>query len=164
MNLRKKLDLDSSIGLYVKLTEKSLERAIDYKMKEKFGLAGTHWKIILILAIKDGLNQRELADLAFVESPTIVPILDRMENLGLVFRKNDPHDRRTNRLFLTAKSKKLAQQITISIIDFRRQVTNKISKKDLMISHKVLKQLTLNADNLLKEKGQRIPETILNKV
>lgn len=163
MDLRKKLNLDSSIGFYVKLTEKSLERAIDLDIKEKFDLTGSQWKIIMILAISDGLNQRELADLAFVESPTLVPILDKMEKSGLVIRKNDPTDRRTNRVFLTSKSKKFVNPITESIIDFRRIIINNITEKDLLIATKVLKQLSLNANNLLREKGQRIPNTILNK-
>lgn len=163
MNLRKKLDLNSSIGVYVRLADKSLERSIDFELKEKFDLNSSHWKIIMILALSDGLNQRELAELSFVESPTMVPILDKMEKLGLVIRKSDSSDRRKNRVFLTPKSKKLVEPITKCIINFRKIITNKISEKELSVTRKVLDQIVHNSDNFLKDKGYVIPKTILSK-
>lgn len=163
MNLYKKLNLDSSIGLFVRLADRSLERAIDFEIKERFSLTGSHWKILMILAITDGINQRKLADLAFVESPTLVPILDRMEKLGLITRKASPTDRRVNQIFLTPKSKKLVSPITERILNFRKMILENISERDLVIAHKVLQRLSSNADNFLREQGGYVPENILSK-
>ncbi len=163
MDLRDKLKMDTSIGLFVKLAEKSLERAIDSELRQKCGLTGGQWKAVMVLAISDGLNQRELADLIFVEAPTLVPILDRMEKDGFVKRATDPEDRRTNRVYLTPKSKKLVSVITDCILDFRKTITKDIPEKDLEIARLVLKQLSQNADKLMERKGIKVPETILNK-
>ncbi len=155
--------MDTSIGLFVKLAEKSLERAIDSELRQKCGLTGGQWKAVMVLAISDGLTQRELADLIFVEAPTLVPILDRMEKDGFVKRATDPEDRRTNRVYLTPKSKKLVSVITDCILDFRKTITKDIPEKDLEIARLVLKQLSQNADKLMERKGIKVPETILNK-
>lgn len=155
--------MDTSIGLFVKLAEKSLERAIDSELRQKCGLTGGQWKAVMVLAISDGLNQRELADLIFVEAPTLVPILDRMEKDGFVKRATDPEDRRTNRVYLTPKSKKLVSVITDCILDFRKTITKDIPEKDLEIARLVLKQLSQNADKIMERKGIKVPETILNK-
>ncbi len=163
MDLRDKLKMDTSIGLFVKLAEKSLERAIDSELRQKCGLTGGQWKAVMVLAISDGLTQRELADLIFVEAPTLVPILDRMEKDGFVKRATDPEDRRTNRVYLTPKSKKLVSVITDCILDFRKTITKDIPEKDLEIARLVLKQLSQNADKLMERKGIKVPETILNK-
>lgn len=163
MNLKDDLKMDTSIGLFVKLAEKSLERAIDYELKQKFGLTGGQWKAIMVLAISDGLNQKELAELTFVEAPTIVPILDKLEKDGFIQRKSDPDDRRTNRVYLTTKSKKLVSSIAESILEFRESITKNISEKDLSIARTVLKQLSQNADKMMEKKGIKIPQTILSK-
>lgn len=163
MDLRDKLKMDTSIGLFVKLAEKSLERAIDSELRQKCGLTGGQWKAVMVLAISDGLTQRELADLIFVEAPTLVPILDRMEKDGFVKRVTDQEDRRTNRVYLTPKSKKLVSVITDCILDFRKTITKDIPEKDLEIARLVLKQLSQNADKLMERKGIKVPETILNK-
>lgn len=155
--------MDTSIGLFVKLAEKSLERAIDSELRQKCGLTGGQWKAVMVLAISDGLTQRELADLIFVEASTLVPILDRMEKDGFVKRATDPEDRRTNRVYLTPKSKKLVSVITDCILDFRKTITKDIPEKDLEIARLVLKQLSQNADKLMERKGIKVPETILNK-
>jgi len=163
MDLRSKLGMESSIGLIVKLTEKSLERAIDSELRQKCGLTGGQWKIILVLAISDGLNQKELAELVFVETPTLVPILDKMEKEGFLQRRPDHNDRRLNRVFLKAKSKKIVLTIVKCIIDFRKTITKGILEKDLDVTRTVLKKLSQNADKLMEEKGVRVPATILSK-
>ena len=163
MDLRDKLKMDTSIGLFVKLAEKSLERAIDTELRQKCGLSGGQWKAVMVLAISDGLNQKELADLIFVEAPTLVPILDRMEKDGFVKRVTDPNDRRTNRVYLTPKSKKLVSPIADCILDFRKTITKDIPEKDLEIARLVLKQISQNADKIMEKKGIKVPETILNK-
>jgi len=157
------LGMESSIGLIVKLTEKSLERAIDSELREKCGLTGGQWKIILVLAISDGLNQKELAELVFVETPTLVPILDKMEKEGFLQRRPDQNDRRLNRVFLKAKSKKIVVTIVKCIMDFRKTITKDILEKDLDVARTVLKKLSQNADKLMEEKGVRVPATILSK-
>ena len=163
MDLRKKLEMESSIGLIVKLAEKSLERALDSELKERCNLTGGQWKVIIVLAISDGLTQKELASLVFVETSTLVPILDKMEKIGFVQRKSDPNDRRINRIYLTTKARRIVDMIVDCIMNFRKVVTKNISEKDLYITRKILKQMAQNADNLLEKKGIRIPPTILSK-
>lgn len=152
MNLKDKLDLQSSIGFIVKQTEKSLERVLDLELKTRCSLTGGQWKVIAVLALSDGLNQRELAEMVFVESPTLVPILDKMEKTGLVIRKADQTDRRTNRLFLTPKSKKLVESIVECILDFRKSITRGISEKDIDTARNVLQNISRNAEKIAQNK------------
>lgn len=152
MTLKDKLDLQSSIGLAIKSTEKTLERVLDLELKSRCGLMGGQWKVILVLALSDGLTQKKLADLIFVESPTLVPILDKMEKQGLVQRRSDPKDRRANRVFLTMKSKKLADPITECILDFRKSITRGIPQNQIDAAHLVLQAITRNAENMAQSK------------
>ena len=88
----------------LKNSAKSWEKAADIELSERFGLSGAKWKIITVLSIKEGITQKQIADMAFVEAPTLVPVIDKMESEGYVTRQSDPGDRRNNLIFMTEKS------------------------------------------------------------
>lgn len=152
MTLQDKLDLQSSIGFAIKSTEKSLERVLDLEFRTRCGLTGGQWKAILVLALSDGLNQKKLAEMIFVEGPTLVPIIDKMEKDGLVLRKPDSADRRTNRIFLTAKSKKLVNPITECLLDFRKSITHGISEREINMARQVLQTISQNTEKIAKDR------------
>ena len=57
----------------------------------------------VLVALKDGssLTQKELAELAQVEQPTMTHLLARMERDGLIRRTPNPHDKRNSLISLT---------------------------------------------------------------
>jgi DNA-binding MarR family transcriptional regulator len=59
----------------------------------------------------DGRTQAELAEALAVEPPTVTKMLQRMEMAGLLVRKPDPDDGRAQRVYLTAKGKRLRQRV-----------------------------------------------------
>jgi len=156
-----KIDLEKSVGLWAKLSTKYWEKVADIELRKQFGLTGSQWKIFAALAIRNGISQKEIADLIFVEAPTLVPIIDRMEKDGFVVRKPDPKDRRNNRIFLTKKSESLADSIIASALDIRKIVLKNISEKDLETTRKTLKKITENAESHLIKKGAKIPKSLL---
>ena len=122
-------------------------------MHEHFGLTGAQWKIVVILSIKEGITQKNIADMAFVEAPTLVPVIDKMEKDGYLTRQSDPKDRRNNLIFMTEKSKDMVDQIIDSVLEVRNMGLGKISKKDMEITKKVLEQIRTNTEEFIKQKG-----------
>jgi MarR family transcriptional regulator for hemolysin len=59
----------------------------------------------------DGVSQAALAEMAGVEPPTLVRVIDQLEAQGLVERQTKPADRRVNLLRLTPAAKPLVAQI-----------------------------------------------------
>ena len=123
-------------------------------MRERFGLTGSKWKIIVVLSLKEGITQKHIADMAFVEAPTLVPVIDKMEKEGYLTRQSDPKDRRNNLIFMTKKSRDIVDPIIECILEIRNMGLNKISKKDMEIAKKVLEQITSNTEDFIKQKGE----------
>ena len=124
-------------------------------MQERFDLTSAQWKIIAILSIKEGVTQKTIADMAFVEAPTLVPVIDKMEKEGYLTRQSDPKDRRNNLIFMTEKSKDMVDPIIDSVLEVRNIGLDKISKKDMEITKKVLEQIRTNTEEFIKQKGQK---------
>lgn len=139
----------------LKTSAKVWEKAADIELRERFGLTGAKWKIITILSIKEGITQKHIADMAFVEAPTLVPVIDQMEKEGYVTRQSDPNDRRNNLIFMTKKSKDIVDPIIDCILEIRNMGLDKISKKDMEAAKKVLAQIIINTEKFIRQKGEK---------
>jgi MarR family transcriptional regulator for hemolysin len=64
------------------------------------GLTRAQCKVLGYLGRHEGINQAGLAELLEIEPITLVRLLDRMGEAGLVERRPDPADRRAYRLYL----------------------------------------------------------------
>ena len=144
----RKLDLSDSLGMLVFLTSKSLERLAEAEMKKRLGFTSSQWKIIMALNLSDGLSQKELAEKIYVDGSTLVPIIDKMELDGLVERRQDPNDRRNNRIFLTKKSGSVVDSIIEIILELRKIIYNELSQEELESAKKTMKKIIDNADTV----------------
>jgi len=147
----RKLDVSGSLGMQVFLTSKSLERLAEVEIKNRLSLTGSKWKIILALNLGDGLSQKELAEKIYIDASTLVPIIDKMEQSGLVERKPDPKDRRNNRIFLTKKSESVVDSIIEIVLKVRKIVYKGLSQEEVESARITLKKIMDNADDATKK-------------
>lgn len=146
----------------LKTSAKAWEKAADIELRERFGLTGSKWKIIVVLSIKEGITQKHIADMSFVETPTLVPVIDKMEKEGYLTRQPDPNDRRNNLIFMTKKSKEIVDPIIDCILEIRNMGLNKIPKKDMETARKVLGQIIKNTEEFIKQKGENTDPDLWN--
>ncbi|MGI0073603.1 MAG: MarR family winged helix-turn-helix transcriptional regulator [Nitrosotalea sp.] len=149
------LDYKNSVAFISRNASKVLEKALDAELLLGYNLSGAQWKVIASLAISNGLSQKELADFLSLDSSTLVPVIDKMEQNGFVTRKPDPNDRRNNRIFITKKSESVIDSIVDAILKLRKAVYKDISTRDIEITKKVLQKMTENAESFISEKPKR---------
>ncbi len=147
----------------LKTSAKAWEKAADIEFRERFGLTGAKWKIIAVLSIKEGITQKHIADMLFVEAPTLVSVIDKMEKEGYVRRESDSNDRRNNLIFMTKKSKDIVDPIIDSILEIRNMGLDKISKKDMEAAKKVLSQIITNTEKFISQKGEKTDPDLWTK-
>jgi MarR family transcriptional regulator, transcriptional regulator for hemolysin len=106
------MSLDLKRQLVAQLVESSrlLRNYIDHRAKER-GTTRAQWIVLFRLRQHEGLSQVDLADVLELQPISLVRLLDRLVEHGLLERRHDPKDRRANRLFLTAKGKKLVNDL-----------------------------------------------------
>lgn len=72
------------------------------------GLSVAQFDILVRLGDAEGITQQELADRLLVTKGNVCQLLDRMEQRGLLKRRQDG---RANRLFLTDEGRALREQV-----------------------------------------------------
>lgn len=89
-----------SAGYMTNWTARLFARAIDQQLK---GSGVSHGMLPVLFALSGGaaMTQKALAEMASVEQPTMAATLSRMEREGLIVRRPDPADRRSQLVALT---------------------------------------------------------------
>jgi MarR family transcriptional regulator for hemolysin len=106
------MSLDLKKQLITQLVESSrlLRNYIDHRAKGR-GSTRAQWIVLFRLREQEGLSQVDLADVLELQPISLVRLLDRLVEHGLVERRHDPRDRRANRLFLTVSGRQLADDL-----------------------------------------------------
>ena len=104
------LDLKKQIVSQLIETSRLLRNYIDHRAKSR-GTTRAQWIVLFRLREQEGLSQVDLADVLELQPISLVRLLDRLVEHGLVERRSDPRDRRANRLFLTAAGRQLADDL-----------------------------------------------------
>jgi len=87
-----------------------LRNFIDHRAKSR-GTTRAQWIVLFRLRDQEGLSQVDLADVLELQPISLVRLLDRLVEHGLLERRHDPRDRRANRLFLTASGRQLVDDL-----------------------------------------------------
>ncbi len=145
----KKFDYENSIGFVVYAASKTFQKAFDLELRNKIGITITQSKVIFALYLHSGLTQRELADKIGIESPTLVPIIDKMEEDGYVERKLDSQDRRIKRVYTTSKTDSLWDSIMESAAQIKKVSTKEVSEQEIKLALGIIKKITENLSTYL---------------
>ena len=106
------MSLDLKSQLIAQLVESSriLRNYIEQRAKSR-GTTRAQWIVLFRLRQQEGLSQVDLADVLELQPISLVRLLDRLVEHGLLERHHDPKDRRANRLFLTASGRQLVDDL-----------------------------------------------------
>jgi DNA-binding MarR family transcriptional regulator len=93
--------LAHEVSAYIFISAKLMARDIDERLAQHWqGMSAPHFGVLRILACHS-LTIKELSERMLLAPSTLVPIVDRLENAGLLVRGRDPDDRRRTPLELT---------------------------------------------------------------
>src|ERR1700749_4101217 len=106
------MSLDLKRQLVAQLVESSrlLRNYIDHRAKER-GTTRAQWIVLFRLRQNEGLSQVDLAEVLELQPISLVRLLDRLVEHGLLERRHDPKDRRANQLFLTEAGRQLVDDL-----------------------------------------------------
>jgi MarR family transcriptional regulator for hemolysin len=141
----RKYDYQNSIGFIVKCTAKAFDSAYDQRLRKNADITVAQSRVISVLAlVKNGMTQKEIANKIGIEAPTIVPIIDRLEEQRIVVRRSDDNDRRNNLIFLAGKSEEKWELIVECALELEKASHEGLSEEELEITKKTLRRIAQN--------------------
>lgn len=121
-------------------------KLLDERLKD-LGVTQARWTTMVYLQQGgEGLTQRELARLMAIENPTLVRLLDSLEQQGLIERRPCPNDRRARRLHLTKDGTEFMNVLADRAARLRDEMLDGISDSDIESAVKVFHKILENAE------------------
>jgi MarR family transcriptional regulator for hemolysin len=136
------MSLDLKRQLVAQLVESSrlLRNYINHRAKSR-GTTRAQWIVLFRLRAQEGLSQVDLADVLELQPISLVRLLDRLVDHGLVERRHDPRDRRANRLFLTSTGRQLVDDLDSLRDSIATDVMQDIPSEAVEISLRTLRDI-----------------------
>src|SRR6516164_6349742 len=136
------MSLDLKRQLVSQLVESSriLRNYIDHRAKER-GTTRAQWVVLFRLRACEGLSQVDLAEILELQPISLVRLLDRLVEQGLLERRHDPRDRRANQLFLTEAGRHLVDDLDSLRDAIATDVLAKVSEEAIKTSLATLCEL-----------------------
>jgi MarR family transcriptional regulator, transcriptional regulator for hemolysin len=98
-------DYENNPGFIINRTARSLSRSLDIRLRNRVGITFAQWRVLVLLTkTHDGLSQKEIAEGLGLEAPSLIPILDKLQNDDFIERRIDRSDRRNNRIYRSKKT------------------------------------------------------------
>jgi DNA-binding MarR family transcriptional regulator len=106
-----------------------------------FNLTPPQFFVLAALWMGDGIGMGELGERVSLDSSTLTGIIDRMERSGYVERRQNPADRRSVLLFLTAMAREAGPQVLQFAEELDATLRSPFSKEEMDTFERVLRSL-----------------------
>jgi MarR family transcriptional regulator, transcriptional regulator for hemolysin len=120
-------------------------RRVDERL-QPLGLAAAQMPVLY--ALKDGakLTQKELANLARIEQPTMAQLLTRMERDGLIRRIPNPNDKRSSLVCLTVSALKKLPHARKVLFEGNKEALQGFTEQEVETLSRLLRRIVKNLD------------------
>jgi DNA-binding MarR family transcriptional regulator len=139
---QKLMSQDLKRQLVAQLVESSrlLRNYIDHRAKGR-GTTRAQWIVLFRLREQEGLSQVDLADVLELQPISLVRLLDRLVEHGLLERQHDPKDRRANKLFLTKAGRQLVDDLDSLRASIAEDVLQDVATDKIQTSLETLRDI-----------------------
>lgn len=116
-------------------------RRIDQVLVEHGLSQSTVWPLIALHIHGAPMRQGALAEEVGIEGPSIVRLIDILEQGGLIERREDPSDRRARIIALTLAGEEKTRELDRILEAVRHEILSTLNPRDLDVAHQVMAQL-----------------------
>lgn len=123
-----------------KIFSETLERRLN-----PYSITRAQWIAIYYIYTNNSITQRALADKMSVKEPTVVRLLQKLEQEGILIRLGVKEDKRVKHLLLTEKGMHLYHKLLPVVEKFKDDTIAGINEKDLQTLKSALDMMVINA-------------------
>jgi DNA-binding MarR family transcriptional regulator len=125
-----------------------LKRAYSYSIQswdalfEELGLPYGHYSVLLLIGLNPGLTQLALAEAVGLDHSTLVPIANRLVNLGWLARVRRRDDKRAYSLRVTAAGQGVLDRARKTLRAHENDLTEPLTSEERRMFLKLLTKIT----------------------
>lgn len=123
----------------------AMKQFVQKRIREnKLDLTYEMVQVLAVLWRKGDINQQEIADRVQKNKASLTSLLDNLAKRNLIFRNEDPNDRRNKIISLTATGKEYEKQLQPLLNEIYQILEEDLSKEEIRKMTTSLKKMELN--------------------
>lgn len=107
---------------------REINRQLEVRLSQE-GVPVEQWRILKVLSDGNGHSMGELADAVLLNHPTLTKMIDRMASDALVYRVQDPTDRRKVLMFVSDRGKALCRRLNTLAVSQEEHIVESYGDK-----------------------------------
>ncbi|MDP9840016.1 MarR family transcriptional regulator for hemolysin [Neorhizobium huautlense] len=121
-------------------------RALDLRLRP-YGLTDATWLPLLQLSRASApMRQKDLAEALFLDSSSVVRLLDALQASGFIERREHPEDRRVKTIILTDAAHEVLTKVNQVASEVRYQVLSGLTDEELEVASRVMRNISAALD------------------
>lgn len=132
-----------SIGFFISNIGRKFRQTATNRFEE-FEITAEQSAVLNQLTEKQGINQKELANLLDKPSANVTRLIDQLEKKHLVERKESPTDRRAYFTYITEQGKEMQQNLKPVNESLHADILSGVTEEELASFRKVLNIINEN--------------------
>jgi DNA-binding MarR family transcriptional regulator len=125
------LILDRFLPYRLSFTSNLVSDAVADTYKALFGLSIPEWRLIALIAEREGITQQEVGSLSRMDKVTVSRAAIALADRGLIERKPNPADKRSQLLALTEPGRRLYAAVAPKALEMENAVFGRFSQAEL---------------------------------
>jgi MarR family transcriptional regulator, transcriptional regulator for hemolysin len=117
------------LGFLIHDVSRMRRTAFDQLMRP-LGVTRAQWWVLAHLSRHDGMMQTQLADALDVGKASLGTFLERLEESGLIERRDDPVDKRAKRVYMARAGRQVLKQMMQQEVRFNERILRDLSAQD----------------------------------
>ena len=106
-----------------------------------FNITPVQQLILAVLEEEEFLSPGEIAERVAMDNATLSGVLDRMGEAGMIRKEGNPEDRRSIRVLLTTKAKKMREELAAQRKAINEEIMGKLSMEEKLLLKRMLRDL-----------------------
>lgn len=140
---------NSLLSLFMKVDRHFMAKC--FGQMQGLGIYPGQIPVLGMVSKKEGLSQKELAEILRIKPPTVTVSVQRLEKAGFLYKKPDEKDQRIARIYLTEKGKETKARALQRIRENESVMLEGFSETEQCLLRRFLKQILENIDKIQPE-------------
>ena len=119
-------NLDEFIPYQISVLAKQMSRDLELRYRQKFGIRVSEWRILAHLSQAGPVSVRELEKRVDMHKSRVSRAAGRLKEAGLITNSVNMHDRRLRDLQLTAKGRRLMEELAPLASRFQLELLDRL--------------------------------------
>ncbi len=130
-------------------------RAMCVEQGKAYVVTPPQWGVIALLHGSDGMTVGSISQRRGVDAPTITGIVKRLEQNGLVERRNDREDRRVVKVYLISEGENILRVLNPAVEAFNLHMLQGLSETERKTFLENLQRIITNLNDVAEGTGDR---------